>query len=268
MIRLNILGTGHSMATNCFNTCFTIEENNKHFLVDTGGGNGILRQLNCMNIKIKNIKAIFISHSHQDHILGAIWIIRYILPRYFKNEYVDAIKIYGNEEVINTLRKLIDIFIPKDFLFLIDKKVILITIVNNETVEILGKKVTFFDINARKKVQYGFYINIDNDKFTFIGDECCSEKTKTYIFKSKWLLADAYMCGEQAEKYNPIKRHHHSSVKYISKIANDEKIENLILSHTYDDNIDKRKIEFTKDAQKYFNGNIFIPDDLDVIIIK
>ena len=55
MLKINILGTGHGMATKCYNTCFTIEEDNKHFLVDTGGGNGILKQLELSNIDIENI---------------------------------------------------------------------------------------------------------------------------------------------------------------------------------------------------------------------
>ena len=45
-----MLGTGHATVTNCYNTCFTISENNKHFLVDAGGGNGILKQLKDSNI--------------------------------------------------------------------------------------------------------------------------------------------------------------------------------------------------------------------------
>ena len=44
-MKITMLGTGHATVTNCYNTCFTISENNKHFLVDAGGGNGILKQL-------------------------------------------------------------------------------------------------------------------------------------------------------------------------------------------------------------------------------
>ena len=40
-----MLGTGHAVVTKCYNTCFTIEENGAHFLVDAGGGNGILKIL-------------------------------------------------------------------------------------------------------------------------------------------------------------------------------------------------------------------------------
>ena len=40
-----ILGTGHGTATECYNTCFAIKKEEEYFLVDAGGGNGILKQL-------------------------------------------------------------------------------------------------------------------------------------------------------------------------------------------------------------------------------
>ena len=40
-----------------------------------------------------------------------------------------------------------------------------------------------------------------SDKFTFIGDEVCSKTTEQYVKNSTWLFADAYMAGEEAEKY-------------------------------------------------------------------
>ena len=70
------------------------------------------------------------------------------------------------------------------------------------------------------------------------------------------------------EKYNPIEKHHHSTVKYISNIAEQLKVKNLILSHTIDTNLPNRKKEFTKDAKLYYNGNIMIPDDLETICLK
>lgn len=39
MEKLNILGTGAAMTLDCYNTCFTLENNEgEHILVDTGGG--------------------------------------------------------------------------------------------------------------------------------------------------------------------------------------------------------------------------------------
>ena len=44
-MKLTMLGTGHATVTKCYNTCFALTEGNRHFLVDAGGGNGILERL-------------------------------------------------------------------------------------------------------------------------------------------------------------------------------------------------------------------------------
>ena len=40
-----MLGTGNATVTQCYNTCFVLQENGRYFLVDGGGGNGLLHQL-------------------------------------------------------------------------------------------------------------------------------------------------------------------------------------------------------------------------------
>ena len=75
-MKLTMLGTGNALVTECYNTCFVLEENNQYLLVDGGGGNGILHQLKHAGINWKNIKSIFVTHKHLDHITGIIWIIR------------------------------------------------------------------------------------------------------------------------------------------------------------------------------------------------
>lgn len=268
-MKINILGTGYGMALECYNTCFTIERNGKHFLVDSGGGNTILKNLKSLNISIEDIETIFISHSHIDHILGSLWIIRALLPKYHHKKIDRDLIIYGNESVVLCLRGLINTLMPKDFLYLIDNKIKLKKICDNEKYIILGKEITFFDIQATKSLQYGFFFNVeDNKKFTFIGDECCSKNTQKYVLNSTWLFADAYMCGKEADEYNPIEKHCHSTVKYISIIANELNVKKLILSHTIDTNINNRQKSFKIDAQKYFNGEILIPNDLDVILLS
>lgn len=47
-MRLMMLGTGHALATKCYNACFALQDDamgkapGRTFLVDAGGGNGIL----------------------------------------------------------------------------------------------------------------------------------------------------------------------------------------------------------------------------------
>ena len=55
-MELIMLGTGSAMVTKCYNTCFALRNNNEYFLVDAGGGNGILAQLEKAEINYKNIK--------------------------------------------------------------------------------------------------------------------------------------------------------------------------------------------------------------------
>ena len=45
MEKLTFMGTGSAMVTKCYNTCFTISNNDEYFLVDAGGGNTILTNL-------------------------------------------------------------------------------------------------------------------------------------------------------------------------------------------------------------------------------
>ena len=102
----------------------------------------------------------------------------------------------------------------------------------------------------------------DKIKFSFIGDECCSTSTEKYIKGAEWLFTDAYMCGKKAEIYNPVDKHHHSSVKYISEIAEKNMIKNLILSHTNDDNIKNIRKEvsttYGKFIKKCYNNKVKI----------
>ena len=78
-MKLTILGTGNAMVTKCYNTCFAIEQNDEYFLVDGGGGNQILSQLEKANIDWKKIKNIFATHKHIDHITGIICWLEYLL---------------------------------------------------------------------------------------------------------------------------------------------------------------------------------------------
>ena len=79
-MRLTMLGTGNAMVTNCYNTCFALEEDGRCFLVDAGGGNTILVRLREAGIDWKQTRDIFVTHKHIDHILGIVWMMRIFWP--------------------------------------------------------------------------------------------------------------------------------------------------------------------------------------------
>lgn len=66
-MKLTLLGTGNAMATRCYNTCFALRSGAACFLVDAGGGNGVLRQLELAQLPTESIEGMFITHAFCDH---------------------------------------------------------------------------------------------------------------------------------------------------------------------------------------------------------
>ncbi len=52
-MKLTMLGTGNAIVTECYNTCFVMQERMKYFWVDGGGGSTLLRQLKYAGIMEK-----------------------------------------------------------------------------------------------------------------------------------------------------------------------------------------------------------------------
>ena len=48
-------------------------------------------------------------------------------------------------------------------------------------------------------------------------------------------------------------------------MAADLNVENLILYHTEDKNIEHRQELYLEEGKVYYDGNLFVPDDLDII---
>ena len=49
------------------------------------------------------------------------------------------------------------------------------------------------------------------------------------------------------------------------KLATELGVKNLLLYHTEDKNIARRKELYTAEGRQYFHGNLFVPEDLEVI---
>ena len=69
---ITMLGTGNALATRCYNTCVTLHGEKGVLLVDAGGGNGILTQLEKAGIRREDISDLLVTHAHTYHLLGCI----------------------------------------------------------------------------------------------------------------------------------------------------------------------------------------------------
>ena len=68
----------------------------------------------------------------------------------------------------------------------------------------------------------------------------------------------------EREKYKPYEKHH-STVKDACELAAELHVPNLVLWHTEDDHIEERKVLYTAEGKKYYSGNLFVPDDEEII---
>ena len=66
------------------------------------------------------------------------------------------------------------------------------------------------------------------------------------------------------QKVKPHEKNH-STVKDVAITMNKLNIKNLLLWHCIDNNIENRKELFTKETKEHFQGNVYVPDDLDEI---
>ena len=264
---LIILGTGNATVTKCFNTCFAIQTEEEYFLVDTGGGNGILVQLEKAQIPMEAVHEIFISHEHTDHLLGLIWLIRMIATKMKRGQYEGNLYIYCHEDLVDTILTITKLTVQKKFYQMIGERIFFQPVKDGEAREILGYRVQFFDIQSTKAKQYGFTLQLKNGKkFTFLGDEPYCECEEPYAKNADWLLHEAFCLYRDREIYKPYEKHH-STVKEACEDGENLGAKNLILYHTEDKNLENRRKLYTEEGRQYYHGNLIVPEDLERIIL-
>lgn len=266
MEKLVVLGTGNGGSTNCYNTCFALKKDNEYFIVDGGGGNQILNNLKELNIDLSSIHNIFLSHNHLDHIIGVLWLIRVIGVRIARNrDYSGNLNVYASDESMEALTVLVNMLAPSIVKEIWGTKIILHTIIEGEEVEILNCKTTFINIQAKKEKQFGFKMEVSNNKYlTFLGDEPFNKSLYEVAKDSDWLLHESFCLYTEENTYHAYEKGH-CTVKEASENANMLNAKNLILWHTMDNDLENRKKVYTNEAKQYFDGNVFVPNDWDVI---
>ncbi|MEA2037732.1 MAG: MBL fold metallo-hydrolase [Nanoarchaeota archaeon] len=94
-----------TLASGSSGNSFYIEEDKKGILIDAGiSCKQIEQRLELLGISIENIKALFISHEHTDHVRGADVLSRkYSIPIYLnKKTFESCSHIFSNQELIRT----------------------------------------------------------------------------------------------------------------------------------------------------------------------
>lgn len=267
MEKLYVFGTGNALATHCYNTCFAIRNQEEYFMVDAGGGNGILGILEAMKVDPCRIHHIFVTHEHTDHVLGIVWMVRMIATSMKKGDYQGELQIYCHRELADAISTICRLTLEGGFYKMLGERILLTPVEDGETVPILDYNVTFFDILSTKAKQFGFTATLKNGcKFTCAGDEPYNPDCLPYVEGSDWLLHEAFCLYRDREQFSPYEKHH-STVKEACELAERLGIPNLVLWHTEDTQMDRRRELYTLEGRDYYHGNLLVPGDREIITL-
>lgn len=266
--KILMLGTGHATVTHCYNSYFLLSVSGFNLLVDAGGGNGILRQLEESGMSISGINAIFVTHAHIDHVLGVVWLLRMIGEQIINGEYIGHCSIYSHKKVLTLLILVCELSLSADLMTLIKSHVDFLSIREDETISLANNfTIQPFEVQTSEP-QFGFIAELPSGR-TFVchGDAPLVEDSIKYIRHADWLICEAFCLENHRFIFHP-EKFHHATVAETADFAQKYSVENLIIYHTEDSNLTERKHQYTSEASRFFKGNIFVPDDLEKINLK
>lgn len=266
MTKVLMLGTGNGGTVDLYNTCFVIQGSRGNFLVDTGGSIEIIKRLKQVNIKLGDIKNIFISHSHTDHILGLIWMFKKMSIMAMHGEIKEKINIYCNDVVYEAIKGVSSYLLPKVLLDSIIDITNFIILNDGDKYTINDHEYEFFDIRAKGTKQFGFTCNLDEKRFIFLGDETLNPILNERIKGADYVMHEAFCLDSEENIFHAYEKNHSTALS-TAKVMNDLKVKNLILYHTEETHGNDRKKIYTEEAQSVFDGNIIVPNDMEIIII-
>lgn len=261
---LTMLGTGNAAATKCYNTCFVISTPQSHLLVDAGGGNGILTQLEKANLRLEEIHHLYITHAHTDHILGCIWVVRMIAQAAAKGKYDGQLHIYGHDKALQVLNDICRMTLPTKIVKQFGETILYHEVKHGETHPVGDLSLTCFDIESTKEKQFGFRAELPGGQsIVCLGDEPYQEANQPFAEDADWLLCEAFCLYEDRERFKPYEKHH-CTAKDVGEMASRLRPKHVVVYHTEDSNLGHRKARYTAEVLEWFDGEVRVPDDLEV----
>ncbi len=150
LYHITMLGTGNALATRCYNTCFTLHDpSGEILLVDAGGGNGILTRMEQADIDLRAVHDLFITHTHTDHLLGAVWVMRMAL------QFAYPLRVWSHRKVLDLLADICRRMLPEKEAAGIGSLVELHEQTDGGRFAVGDLRLQCFDIHSTKELQFG-----------------------------------------------------------------------------------------------------------------
>lgn len=267
MAQLTFLGTGAAMTMRRYHTCWLLEQEQETLLVDGGGGQEILRRMAALGRDWTKVRALFLTHGHTDHLLGAIWVIRQITSLMAKGAYPGTFTVYSHQALCGLTDTICRTALSGAMQTMYRERVVLCPLRDRETAEFCGPRLTAFDIHSVKVTQFGFRAVLpDGTAVVTLGDEPFQECCRPWAEGADWLLCEAFCLYSDREWAKPYEKSH-ATVLDAARNAESLGVKRLLLYHTLDYGEERREA-YTAEARSVFGGEIYVPEDLETLTLS
>ena len=203
-----MLGTGNAIVSHIYNTCFVVSTENISFLVDAGGGNGILSQMDKAGISLSKIHDVFVTHAHTDHMLGVVWVIRMFIQKHIAGDCHGVLNVWSHEKVIGMLKYISENTLAPKHLKHMGECIVFHTLQDRYEFDIGTFHLMAFDILSTKEKQFGFVCRMPNDeKLVCLGDEPYNPQNKELVENADWMMCEAFCKYADRDIFHPYEKH-------------------------------------------------------------
>ena len=261
MRQLYVFGTGHALVTRLYNSCFAVQENQRFLLLDAGGGNGILNAMEAMHVPCAALDSLFVTHSHTDHLLGAVWVIRLVGESIINGSYPGVFTIYAHPELLDGLRTICAITISQKLQRLFQQQICFLPVSDGQTCQTPLGALTFFDTGCPTVRQFGCRLRFaDGQTLVYLGDDPVHPCAEPYVRNADWFLAEALCLDTERQLHRP-DLSYHSTVKEACENAARLGVRRLVLCHTEDTHGPQREALYLAEGRRSFPGPLYMPED-------
>jgi ribonuclease Z len=264
-MKIIMLGTGNALVSHIYNTCFLLDDGHSPLLVDAGGGNGILTQMDRAGIRLGSFLDIFVTHAHTDHILGVIWVVRLFIQRHLAGKVGGELRVWSHRKVLDLLDINLAAMLTTKQYAQVGRCVLFHELHDRDRFSVGAMQLQAFDILSTKERQFGFSCLLpDGQRLVNLGDEPYNPANRDLVLGADWMTCEAFCKYDDRDTFHPYEKHH-STVKDAAELAQQLGVRNLLLYHTEEKTLATRKRDYTAEARRYFDGRVVVPDDLEVV---
>jgi len=259
MAEIIFLGTsGYVPTPERDNASFVLKAGEASILIDCPGSP--LRKLAAAGIKPLDVGSVFITHVHADHVYGLPSLVHGLMLR----DHV--FRLFGSAESVDFCRRLLDLFGLREPKY--KTRVEFVALAPGEKTAVAGGvDVTAWSVpHQTSSLAFEFRVGPGAKKAVFSGD------TPIHPALFEWARgADALVhdCGAPArffEKY-PVLKSVHTSALDLGEWSERAGVRLLAPVHFLTE-LDFEVGEMEKEIRTHFTGRLFIPSDMDKVVIE